>query len=67
MWTFTVSFRNGLYYENTNDFSFTAPYSVEDYVKFLHGENSQLNIEGEENLGYQRRPLKDPMMIIQKK
>lgn len=63
---FTISFRNGLYYENTNDFSFKSSYSVDDYIKFLHGENSQLNIEGEENLGYQRRPLKNPMMLIKK-
>ena len=40
--------------------------SVDDYIKFLHGENSQLNIEGEENLGYQRRPLKNSMMLIKK-
>ena len=63
---FTISFRNGLYYENTNDFSFTSSYSVDDYIKFLRGVCSQLSIEGEENLGYQRRPLKNPMMLIRK-
>ena len=63
---FTISSRNGLYYENTHDFSFNSPYSLDDYIKFLHGDGSQLSIEGEENLGYQRRPLKDPMMVIKK-
>ena len=63
---FTISFRNGLYYENTNDFSFAAPYSIDDYIKFLRGESSQLSIEGKENLGYQKRPLKDPMMSFKR-
>lgn len=55
---FTISFRNGLYYENTSDFSFTTNYSIEDYIRFLTGEDNQINHEGEENLGYQKRPLK---------
>lgn len=55
---FTISFRNGLYYENTNDFSFTTNYSIEDYIRFLNGEDNQINYEGEENLGYQKSPLK---------
>lgn len=55
---FTVSFRNGLYYECTDDFSFTTDYTIDDYVKFLGGYDSQINNEGEENLGYQRRPLR---------
>ena len=55
---FTLSFRNGLYYENTNDFSFKTNYSIENYLKFLYGYDNQVNHEGLENLGYQKRPLK---------
>ena len=55
---FTISFRNGIYYENTGDFSYVVPYTTEDYIKFLNGEDSQLLHEGRENLGFQKRPLK---------
>ena len=55
---FTISFRNGLYYENTNDFTFKTNYSLEDYIHFLEGSDSQVNREGIENLGFQKRPMK---------
>ena len=54
---FAVSFRNGLYYDKTKDFSFTTSYSVADYVNFLNGRDSQIRHEGEEVLGFQKRPL----------
>ena len=56
---FTMSYRNGLYYEETGDFSYTCDYSVDDYIKFLKGEDSQINHEDREVLGYQKRPLKN--------
>lgn len=55
---FSLSFRNGLYYEQTNDFSFTTPYSASDYIRFLSGLDDQVNHEGNEVLGYQKKPLK---------
>ena len=55
---FTISFRNGLYYENTNDYSYTTNYSTKDYENFLTGQDNQIKHEGRENLGYQKRPLK---------
>lgn len=55
---FSLSFRNGLYYEQTNDFSFTTPYSASDYIRFLSGIDDQVNHEGNEVLGYQKKPLK---------
>ena len=64
---FTLSYRNGLYYETTGDFSFETGYSLKDYEKLLNGEMSQVNIEGKENLGIQSRPLKDYQMIIKKR
>ena len=57
--SFSISFRNGLYYEKTNDFSYTSTYSVDDYIKFFHGRDNQINHEGQENLGYQKKPLKN--------
>lgn len=56
---FALSFRNGLYYESTEDFSFVTPYTAKDYREFLEGENNQAVIEGEENVSIQFRPLKD--------
>lgn len=56
---FTISFRNGLYYENTRDFTYTTPYTIEDYINFLQGNDNQINREGLENLGYQKKPLKN--------
>lgn len=56
---FTLSYRNGLYYEQTNDFSYSTNYDVDTYVKFLRGEDNQLNYEDREVLGYQKKPLKN--------
>lgn len=56
---FTISFRNGLYYEQTNDYSFTAEYTIDDYMKFINGEDSQIEREGRLYLGYQMVPLND--------
>lgn len=56
---FTLSFRNGLYYEQTNDFSYSTAYDVDTYIKFLRGEDNQLNHEDREVLGYQKKPLKN--------
>lgn len=63
---FTISFRNGLYYENTNDFSYATIYSADDYIKFLIEEDNQVNHEGKENLGYQKKPLKNSNLKFRK-
>ena len=60
---FTISFRNGLYYENTNDFSFKTNYTIDDYVSFFKGNDNQVKHEGYENLGYQKRPLKKKILF----
>lgn len=54
---FTMSFRNGLYYENTKDFTYTTRYTSDDYINFIKGKDDQLYYEPEEFLGFQRRPL----------
>ena len=51
---FALSYRNGLYYQETNDYSYTTNYKAEDYIRFLNGEDSQINHESIENLGFQR-------------
>ncbi len=64
---FTISFRNGLYYEETEDFSYTTGYTIEDYIRFLNGEDNQIRNEGRENLGYQKRPLRDSKLDFRKR
>lgn len=54
---FTISFRNGLYYEETNDFSFKTEYTFDDYINFFNGKDSQLKHEDRHVLGYQQKPL----------
>ncbi len=56
---FALSFRNGLYYEETSDFSYTTSYTAEDYIRFLFQEDSQLHYEKESYLGFQSKPLLD--------
>jgi len=65
--SFTISFRNGLYYEEYNDFSYTTDYTIDDYVKFLGGYDSQVLHEGREFLGYQKKPLKDYSLDFRKR
>lgn len=54
---FTLSFRNGLYYEEGGD---VLPYTVEQYRRFLEGADSQVKHEKPYCLGKQRKPLKNP-------
>lgn len=54
---FALSFRNGSFYDMTNDYSYTTPYSTNDYIKFINGIDSQYQHEGEEVLGYQKKKL----------
>lgn len=61
---FTMFFRNGLYYENTGDFSFTTQYTVDDYLRFLNYEDNQIAHEDKDFVGYQSRPLKNPRMKL---
>ncbi len=54
---FTLSFRNGLYYEKTDDFSYETHYSQEDYINFLLGKDNQVLHENEECLGFQKKTI----------
>jgi hypothetical protein len=61
--SFTLSFRNGLYYEE-NDNDIILPYSIEKYVDFLKGKDSQLKREKKHCLGVQEHPLKNPNFSV---
>ena len=54
---FTLSFRNGLYYQESNDYSYTTSYTFNDYINFLNGSDNQINHEGIGVLGFQKKPL----------
>ncbi len=56
---FTISYRNGLYYENLGKVCYTTSYTAEDYLRFIYTEDSQYNYEHGDYLGYQRYPLMD--------
>ncbi len=64
---FTLSYRNGLYYECTNDFSYTTNYQDTNYQSFLKREDNQLNYENKLHLGLQRYPLNNPNLNFQKR
>ncbi len=64
---FTMFYRNGLYYETTEDFTYEPIYSFMDYFRFLNGADNQAFHEGYANLGLQRRILKDPNMSFTKR
>ena len=63
---FALSFRNATYYDETDDFSFTTLYSPYDYMRFIDEEDSQLNHEGIERLGYQKKVLRNPNIRFSK-
>lgn len=56
---FALAFRNGLYYENNGTLDVSVPYTFDDYMRFLKGDDHQINHEGEECLGVQNKPLKN--------
>lgn len=51
---FALSFRNGLYYDLTGDYSFTTNYSGLDYINFLNDTDNQVNHESEDVLKLQK-------------
>ena len=63
---FALSYRNATYYEETDDFSFTTVYSPYDYMRFISEEDSQLNHEGIDRLGFQKKILRNPNIKFNK-
>ncbi|MCI9433960.1 MAG: hypothetical protein HFI86_01615 [Bacilli bacterium] len=64
---FTLSFRNGLYYEENIDATYTTPYTYNQYLEFLYTDASLLDYEDKELLGYQKRPLRNSNFIFKAK
>ena len=64
---FAISFRNALFYEETNDFSYTTPYTALDYIHFFEGSDSQVDHESRDTLGLQLKLLKKPDMNFEKR
>lgn len=64
---FTMFYRNGLYYENTQDFTYETEYGFLDYFNFLNGLDNQTKHEGYETLGYQTIALKNPNMVFDRR
>ncbi len=54
---FTLSFRNGLYYDWLGQVDYSVGYTADDYVEFLTGADLITNYEPLEGLGEQERPL----------
>lgn len=64
---FLLSWRNGTYYEEINDFSYKTPYSASDYWNFLNENDDLFNYEDKILLGYQDKPLKNWNLSLKKR
>lgn len=56
---FTLSFRNGLYYDRLGEVDYNVDYTVDQYLDFLNGLDSMLNYEDLDCLGEQEYPLQN--------
>lgn len=50
---FALSFRNGHYYDETKDYSYTTLYTSQNYLDFIEGTDSQLKHESQLVLSFQ--------------
>ncbi len=57
---FALSYCNGLYFENQVTRNYTMPFTVDDYINFLNGNDSMINYIDKDMLYLQKRPLKNP-------
>lgn len=57
---FTLSFRNGLFYEQNNGLTLKTNYTYDDYLNLLFKDDDLIKYEGKELLGFQKKPLKNP-------
>lgn len=55
---FTLYYRNGLYYEDLKEAIYTTDYTMDTYINFLFGDDSQMKHEKRMYLGYQPKPLR---------
>ena len=64
---FTLSFRNGLYYDWLGKVDYSVGYSASDYLEFLNEDDFITNYEPLEGLGEQEEPLKNRSLRFRKK
>lgn len=57
---FALSYRNASYYEEKGFVDYVTPYTLETYKNFIFGDDTQINHEGFDNLGIQKRLIKNP-------
>ena len=63
---FTLSFRNGLYYDWLGRVDYNVDYTDRDYLNFLNGYDYITNYEPIEGLGEQERPLENTKLRFKK-
>lgn len=56
---FTLSYRNGLYYEKLGEANYQVSYTILDYINFLKGKDNIFNHENINYLGRQDKVLKN--------
>ena len=64
---FTLSFRNGLYYDWLGKVDYSVGYTVSDYLEFLNEDDFITNYEPIEGLGEQEEPLKNRNLSFRSK
>lgn len=64
---FTLSFRNGLYYDWLGSVDYSVGYTVSDYLEFLNEDDFITNYEPLEGLGEQEEPLKNRSLSFRTK
>ncbi len=63
---YTSWYINGSYYEDKQDFSFNIPISAKEYERLIRGEILLTGIIDRDHLGFQKKPLENPYMILRK-
>ena len=64
---FTLSFRNGLYYDWLGKVDYSVGYTIDDYMEFLSEDDYITNYEPIEGLGEQETPLTNKGLKFRKK
>ncbi len=62
---FSMSYRNGLYYEKMPEIIYETAYTAQDYLNFIAGKDNQMNRENHAFLGRQKKILQNPQMSFQ--
>ena len=61
---FVLSYRNASYYDDLGYIDFSTPYTVNDYENFIFGDDDQGKHELIENLGYQKKLIRNQNIVF---